>query len=282
MPCDTPFYVMPKGGLEKVPVPCGRCPPCKIRRVNGWVFRLLQEEKRSESAHFLTLTYDTNSVPITQNGFMTLHKPDLQKFFKRLRKLNGTGIKYYAVGEYGTNNKRPHYHAIVFNADPSTYARAWSLDDVPIGYVHVGTVSGDSIAYTLKYIDKPVFGPMHSRDDRQREFPVMSKHLGDNYLSPDILSYHKSDAARMFLTQPGGHVIAMPRYYRTKIYDETELNVQKYLSKQAVQSLDDACRKQFALLGYKDYTYEQYLSSLRFGRHTHFYNSLNKRDKILE
>ena len=66
----------------------------------------MQHEKDAMSAQFITLTYDTSTVPITRNGYMSLDKRDLQLFFKRLRKSQGkdsTGasmppIKYYAVG----------------------------------------------------------------------------------------------------------------------------------------------------------------------------------------
>lgn len=148
--CDSPYWVMPKMGIEKVPVPCGRCPICKHRRVNTWVFRLSQELKRSVSGHFVTFTYDTRHVPISDNGFMTLRKKHFQDFMKRLRKLEPNHLKYYAVGEYGTHNNRPHYHAIIFNVlDTGSYASAWEF-----GQIHIGHVSSDSIAYTMKYIDK--------------------------------------------------------------------------------------------------------------------------------
>lgn len=102
MKCDDPHIVTTSRG-DRVPVPCGRCPPCKQRRVNEWVFRLMQEDKNSVSAHFVTLTYDTRFVPISENGFMTLKKSDFQDFMKRLRFNTGIqGIKYYAVGEYGS------------------------------------------------------------------------------------------------------------------------------------------------------------------------------------
>lgn len=184
MICDTPFWVLPKAAFDKVPVPCGRCPPCKHRRVNSWVFRLEREADTSTSAHFVTITYDTFSVPISENGFMTLKKEDIQNFFKRLRKLTDEKIKYYVVGEYGTQNKRPHYHAIIFNvSDTALYSKAWTLDGRQLGTIHVGKVQSDSIAYTLKYIDKQSFKKNHNRDDRLPEFPLMSKKLGENFLS---------------------------------------------------------------------------------------------------
>lgn len=187
MSCFFPFYVdnprYPSQSSERqIPVPCGKCPPCLKRRSNQWAFRLQQHEKVSSSAIFLTLTYDNHSVPITDKGFMTLHKPDFQKFMKRLRKLHpkGKSLKYYAVGEYGSTNYRPHYHAILYNADitvedQSLLEQAWSLDGIPIGHIHVGLVSGASIAYTVKYIHKGKLIPVHSNDDRLPEFSLMSK-----------------------------------------------------------------------------------------------------------
>lgn len=160
-------------------VPCGKCPECTARRVSGWSFRLMQEEKNSISAHFITLTYDTNHVHITPNGFMGLKKRDLQLFFKRLRKAHakdlafgGKRIKYYACGEYGGRTLRPHYHVILFNAKCELIQGAWQL-----GSVHYGKVSGASVGYTLKYISKPSKIPMHRNDDRLKEFALMSKGL---------------------------------------------------------------------------------------------------------
>ena len=116
---------------------------------------------------------------------MTTKKSDLQKFFKRLRKWHGkntTPLKYYAVGEYGGQTKRPHYHIVIFNADLSHFERAWSIDLKPLGQIHIGTITEASIGYTLKYICKDSQIPMHKNDDRQKEFALMSKGLGDNYL----------------------------------------------------------------------------------------------------
>lgn len=169
--CITPFYVNTL--LEKnIPVPCGKCPPCKARRASGWSFRLMQEEKNASSAHFITLTYDTDFVPITQNGFMSLRKRDIQLFFKRLRKQHSSDvqIKYYCVGEYGTRTKRPHYHIILFSADIEKIQPSWQL-----GAVHYGAVTGASIGYTLKYMCKPSRIPLHKNDDRIKEFALMSK-----------------------------------------------------------------------------------------------------------
>lgn len=219
--CLTPYHVKNKIQNCTIPVPCGKCPECAKRRISGWSFRLLQEEKVSTSAYFLTLTYDTTKVPITRNGFMTLDKRDCQLFFKRLRKLHpaNSNIKYYLAGEYGGKTKRPHYHIILFNADIKLIDPAWQM-----GQIHYGLVEGASVGYTLKYISKPSRIPMHMNDDRVKEFSLMSKGLGAAYvLNEKFLSWHHADLDnRMYCNIEGGKKIAMPRYYKEKIYTEIE------------------------------------------------------------
>lgn len=153
----------------------------------------MQEDKDSYSSLFITLTYATSHLPITQNGFKTVQKKDLQDFIKRLRKLHDrdpelikiaeTGkpippIKYFAAAEYGSETKRPHYHLILFNCRSRHISPAWGLGDV-----HFGKVSEASVGYTLKYLHKPpTLKKKHSRDDRTPEFQLMSKELGKKYL----------------------------------------------------------------------------------------------------
>lgn len=222
MACDTPFYYRPKGHLKEIPFPCGKCPNCKHRRVNEWVFRLLEEQKVSLSSYFVTLTYDTNYVPISKNGFMTLKRRDFQLFMKRLRKYQEPKIRYYMCGEYGDEKMRPHYHLIIFNIEDIEFiGKAWKF-----GEVHIGKVSSDSIAYTCKYIDKEKKVPVHKRDDRIPEFSAMSKGLGENYLTDAIKKYHKEDLSRNYVRK-GNYKVALPRYYRKKILDEDEMRLQR-------------------------------------------------------
>lgn len=199
--CLTPITITVKRTDEKASVPCGKCPECFARRISGWSFRLMQEDKHSDSSYFITLTYDTKTVPITKGGFMALCKRDVQLFFKRLRKSHdtdthsmGTGIRYYVCGEYGGKSYRPHYHMLLFNAnlklmfdtsdllvlkhsdyDGQTPVRCIQWDK---GMVTVGMVNHASVGYTLKYMCKPKRIPLHRNDDRLPEFSLMSKNLG--------------------------------------------------------------------------------------------------------
>lgn len=215
----TPKTMFKQKEFRMLKVPCGKCLECKMRRVKSWYVRLLAEKEVSESAHFITITYDDEYLPYSENGLMTLRYSDFQKFMKRLRKKhNGKPIKYYAVGEYGSNRHRPHYHAIIFNADCDDIVNSWHT-----GFVHIGKVTNASIYYTLKYISK---APTQSNepdedDDRTKEKSLMSKGLGQSYLTKEKVKYHKKDVTRP-VTLLGGEVVALPRYYRDKIFTEEE------------------------------------------------------------
>lgn len=204
-------------GVEHT-IPCGKCINCKKRRISAWSFRLMEEDKKSSSSLFITLTYDTMNVPLTQKGYMDLNKRHLQLFFKRLRKRNGEKIKYYACGEYGGQTDRPHYHIILFNADIESIQPAWNM-----GQVHYGKVGEASVGYTLKYICKQSKIPKHRNDDRTKEFALMSKGLGKNYINSKMIDWHKADLTnRMYVNLKDGKKATMPRYYKEKMYTDEE------------------------------------------------------------
>lgn len=244
--CFTPFYKK----NENIPLPCGRCPMCLKRRASGWSFRLVKEGERALSSFFITLTYNTQHVPITQKGFMSLSKRDLQLFIKRLRKNETTTdqkqfpIKYYAVGEYGGKTNRPHYHLILFNASISSIQKSWvSRDGVSIGEIHYGTVSEASIGYALKYMHKKNKGERGSWYDGERQFALMSKRLGSNYLSTAVKKWHTNDLdKRFYIPLKDGKKIAMPRYFKDKIYNSEQLGhlkgVMEKLSQEKIKELE--------------------------------------------
>lgn len=272
--CDSPFYVRHELTGENMPFPCGRCPVCKRRRVSQWVFRMMKEDERQKFGHFVTLTYDTKHVPITDHGFMTLCKRDFQLYMKRLRKLcKGDKLKYYCVGEYGTKRMRPHFHAIIFGvSDIDRFSDAWQL-----GNVYVGKVSGDSVAYTCKYMDKERKIPLHSRDDRIKEFSLMSHGLGENYLTDAMVAYHKSDLSRNYVTTKTGYRVALPKYYRDKIFsDDEKFRQRKLIERDKLDKRNIKILKIEALYGSKDI--DAWEESEKEGRYKHYYKRQKERE----
>lgn len=112
MLCSRPFVKELDGGVVKVPFPCGQCFHCRVNQGRVWQTRLILESMTSYDSTFLTLTYDDDHVPADFN----LDKSHLTKFLKRYRKRLMPGkIRYYAVGEYGDETWRPHFHLAIFS-----------------------------------------------------------------------------------------------------------------------------------------------------------------------
>lgn len=226
--CDVPRNTRHKVLGDLVYYSCGTCQACKIRRVNDWVFRLSLEAEESSSAYFITLTYNNENLQYTKGDrkLPTINIKELQTYWKRLRKLEkGKTIKYYAVGEYGTKNKRPHYHAIVFNASPQSIRSAWTKQGQEIGYIHIDAVNQNTIAYTCKYIDKNDYIGYSKDDPRQRKFSIMSRGIGNKLLTPEFTRWYISSIPIVVRGHSGEQ--AIPRYYWKKIAEEVEKTLGK-------------------------------------------------------
>jgi len=184
-------------------VRCGKCLPCQKKRRSEWSLRLEHEYLFSDSAFFITLTYNDQSLPRTKQGYPTLVKKHVQDYIKRLRnahvayvskelsisanevKNRSKSIRYYAVGEYGEKTRRPHYHLLLFNYDIANiipFTSKWKNTNTAqsYGHVDVGTVTASSINYVTKYM----FKPFAKKDKRIRPFSLMSKKpiIGHDYL----------------------------------------------------------------------------------------------------
>lgn len=229
--CMNPFIVNKNSqDKEAHPAPCGKCIMCRKRRINQWAFRLQEHFKQCHTAWFITLTYDTDHIPFTPTGLKTISKRDIQLFFKKLRKTTTDKISYYVAGEYGESFERPHYHIILFNARVETIQNAWDK-----GMVYYGDVNIKSIRYTLKYLHKPTKIPLFDGDDRQPEFQLNSKGLGLSYLTEDMIKWHKHNPTeRNYVNFDGNKKMAMPRYFKDKIFNDLERD--KIQSKQKRQA----------------------------------------------
>lgn len=138
---------------------------------------------------FITLTYAPEYLP-PDGGLIKKHFKD---FMKRLRKkyvkknpydrenqreeykqwMDENGIRYYMCGEYGDENNRPHYHAVLFNHDfndriflrnsSSGYPLYTSLELEKLwsmGFVTVQDFTIETAEYVAGYVMKKINGPM--------------------------------------------------------------------------------------------------------------------------
>lgn len=208
---------------------CGHCMNCRINYTQMWSLRLIYELSNSDSASFVTLTYNNENLPLDYG----LHKKDVQDFMKRLRKNFAIKyhefapkLKYYFVGEYGRRTNRPHYHAIIFNLDNynpehrELCAKSWKLCDPWFFDKSRGRASAiqevtpDDINYVTGYVQKKLDGDLgrETYGDRQPPFSLCSHGLG--------LDFCMKNSERLInngWTYFKGHKVSLPKYFAEKL-----------------------------------------------------------------
>lgn len=214
MECLNPIYLHSRDMV----VPCGKCGFCGATRRSDWAVRLMYERKMHQVSKFVTLTY-ANPHLVWRDGHPQLHRPHTQEFFKRLRKA-GYSLRYYGVSEYGSQTFRPHYHLLLFGDVPDDVIRkTWIY-----GQVHIGNVTEQSVMYCLSYMINK--GGWKMSRGRVKPFNMMSrgrgavKGIGSNYLSPQMIAWHKSDRKNYVLVN--GTKRHLPRYYKVAIFSKID------------------------------------------------------------
>lgn len=234
MACTRPLnaYKTPSGKVLFTPhpdssfiqLPCGQCIGCRLARSREWAIRCTHEAFMFDDNCFITLTYDNEHLPYSENGLPTLHREDLTLFLKRLRKRFKHKIRYFGCGEYGSKLARPHYHLVLFNHDfadkvlfksgkfplfiSDTLRELW-----PHGHSIVAGFSFESAAYTARYCVKKINGEKAEEhyQDRVPEFSCMSLKPGIGYQF--FIRYYDDIVNQDKVISRGGRASQPPRYY---------------------------------------------------------------------
>ncbi len=171
-----------KGGLE---LPCGSCLSCKIKRSTDWAIRCQHEAElyttpdRGTNGCFLTLTFSEDGLGLRELKYgthpLSLSVADWQLFAKRLRKEVGR-FRFFMVGEYGEENQRPHYHALVFGQDFIGDRTKWKTENGnplyespsvtktwPYGQHSIQDITPETINYVCRYVQKKLYGNQLAR-----------------------------------------------------------------------------------------------------------------------
>ncbi|UDN67896.1 replication initiator protein [robinz microvirus RP_175] len=163
------------------PFPCGQCMACRINARRIWQSRLMLEAESHEHIFFSTLT-------LKQEGDGNVHKFEFSKFLKSLREeYRSLGIlfRFFAVGEYGDQFGRPHYHAIFFGIPWQARLlidHVWQRYD--LGHQQeTGTVRHDPFsrhlaAYITGYVSKKWTKPSPLLGGKNPEFMSCSRRPG--------------------------------------------------------------------------------------------------------
>lgn len=219
-------------------VACGRCQGCRMARASAWAVRIEHEASLHKDCMFLTLTYDDNHLPDDYSVSIR----EVQLFMKRLRKsIEPKKIRYFAVGEYGEKNGRPHYHIIIFghrfsdlnptrvtNQNHQCYESPELTKLWPFGLHEIGTVTAASGGYVARYSMKKVGGDMAFKHYERihpytgelvrvhPEFAVMSTHPG---IGSGWFDKFERDAFPADHIVSKGRKFCVPEFYKKKLRD---------------------------------------------------------------
>lgn len=224
----------------KIFLPCGKCEACRNSDAICWRVRLKEEFYSSRNAYFITLTYDDSKLnfarckheSIDYGFFPIVNKPDIQKFFKRFRKIfsdyykyQEEKFKYFLVSEYGPTTFRPHYHAILFNLPDLSVIPEVQLAKITKklqeiwgnGFIKLDKCNENRIAYCTKYMACETIIPPYL----PKPFRLISKGIGISYLDKEErIKWHKKDLNCYY--PDGVYKLRLPRYYKDKIFSEDE------------------------------------------------------------
>lgn len=160
---------------------------------------------------------------------------EFQLFMKRLRKsvsTSNTLIRFFACGEYGEKNFRPHYHACIFGYDfpdkqlielngrgDKVYQSDFLTQVWGKGMCRVGDLTFESAAYVARYVCKKITGDaaIDHYGDRVPEFTLHSKKPG---IGKPFFDRFKSDIYPHDEVIVRGRVMRPPQYYDRQLEKE--------------------------------------------------------------
>lgn len=196
--CEHPYVVYNKYTRQTVQVQCGHCKACQVRRLKKYLPLICNESSQHKYMYFFTLTYNNDNLPLKDvfkfipekknyrpeyfqllresqdyvqfcHGLLPiLDTEDIQKWFKRVRKLldsRQVRFRYFVSGDYGETTFRPHYHGLLwFDSSwlaeniQDVFARTWKVGNQSIGRFEVEPARSKgqyAAAYTQMVADRP-------------------------------------------------------------------------------------------------------------------------------
>lgn len=218
--------------------PCGKCYGCRLDRAEAWAIRCVHEAEMHEANSFITLTFNKEHLPADYS----VNVRTFQLFMKRLRSEVSKPLRYFACGEYGSENLRPHYHALINGldfADDRTLVRKGEFGPIytspllakvwPFGSHEIGNVTFKSARYVAGYIYKKIDGEpaashyLRTHPDTgcvvqvEPEFCVQSRNPG---IGATWFDKFKGDCFPSDFLVVEGRQVPVPRYYLRKLEEQ--------------------------------------------------------------
>lgn len=218
-----------------VPIGCGKCMECVRKKSREWQVRLAEEIKENTNGKFVTLTFSEESLiklgkEVNEKKNKKLYGYELDNeiatravrlFLERWRKKYKKSVRHWLTTELGTTKtERIHLHGLIFtDIKKEEIASIWGY-----GYADArdksngGEVSEKTINYIIKYVSK--------KDEKHKEYKAVilcSKGIGKGYTkSYNAQKNRYNRETNETYKNKQGYKIALPIYYRNKIYTEQE------------------------------------------------------------
>lgn len=282
MICKNPYVLTYKGirpsdlssyaaRIATTPFGCGQCMPCRILRARIWQHRILLEAKDYDCSTFYSPTYSDEYLSLTDEGLPTVDPHDHTLFMKKLRKKLNRKIRYFAVGEYGDKNWRPHMHYVLFGVHPAEKPlldSCWTYERRQMGYSTVGEINKRRAGYISGYITKKLTSRKNeSLQGRRPEFARMSLKpaIGSMYiqrLAEKLRKVHPNvDWQRITYLKYGKKTMPIGQYLTKKLglwlhEDQPDL-YQKYCQREFVKETIDYLINSERLMPYNSGFYQR-------------------------
>lgn len=211
----------------KVPVGCGNCIECRQKKARDWTVRLQEEVRNNPNGVFVSMTFSNEAYKSINeeigDGIDDYYEREnitatigVRRFLERYRKENKVSARHWLVtelGQKGTENI--HVHGIIW-AKREQIEKHWKLN----GFAYLGYETSErTVNYIVKYITKI--------DEKHQNFKtkiLTSAGIGRQYVErydSTLNKYKKGETKESYTTRQGVK-LALPIYYRNKIYTEDE------------------------------------------------------------
>lgn len=216
-----------------VPIACGKCMECCKAKAREWQIRLLEDIKTNKNGKFITLTFSNESikkickleeVKATEgydkdNKIATIA---VRMFLERWRKKYSKSVRHWLITELGHNGtENVHLHGIIFtNESYNTIKDLWNYGYIwPRDNTTKTWVDNKTINYITKYVTKIDIQHKYYKP-KILTSPGIGHAYTDNNRSK-INKFNETETIETYRTE-SGHKIALPIYYRNKLYTDEE------------------------------------------------------------
>lgn len=213
--------------LLYIPAKCGCCIECRKEKQREWRVRL-EEELRSNFGYFTTLTISPKGIKEIEEktGLKWEENPNeiatkaLRLFLERVRKETKKSIKHWCVTELGEERDRIHLHGIFFGQKSAELIRKhWKY-----GFIFIGDYCNTrSVNYMSKYMLK-----VDIKHPTFKQIVLASPGIGSGYFNRKAYLWQKQNYKNINVatyTFRNGTKMAMPKYYKNKIFTEEEREI---------------------------------------------------------